>query len=129
MNKNKIKYIHYGSNSLRMVDPIENQFLWTKPKGGLWASRKGDPNGWKQWCEEERFQLFALEKAFEFTTRDNARVLELGTREDIIGVPGCEDYNPQKIFDVVYPDFETLAKTYDAIEVTHIGRLYYTLYG
>ena len=49
-----IKYIHYGSNSFDPIKfhPIKNVPFYTKPEGGLWASRTNTDFGWKDWCKK-----------------------------------------------------------------------------
>ena len=39
---NRQIYIHYGATQFNPLlhFPIKNKSCWTKPKGGLWASRK-----------------------------------------------------------------------------------------
>ncbi len=71
------KYIHYGSSSLREIDPIKNERFFTKPIGGLWASRKDSKFGWKDWCLRENFCTGSLDKSFEFFIKDDARILHL----------------------------------------------------
>ena len=42
-------YVHYGHKKFykEMCGPIENIQLFTKPKGGFWASRIDAKFGWK----------------------------------------------------------------------------------
>ena len=119
-------YIHYGDDTFRKPNPIKNIVWFTKPHGGLWASRANDPQGWKNWCETEEFRLNALGSYFLFTLKPEARVLELSHEDQLDNLPKLAPYNK---FDSCNLDFEKLAMEYDAVEVTNIGRLYYPLYG
>ena len=124
-------YIHYGSNKFKTPDSILNQAVFTKPSGGLWASRKGDANGWKNWCIKEDFLVYSLNKSFEFTLKDNARVLKLENRGQLVNLPRTIDnkYDETDPYDTCYLDFEELSKDYDAIELMDIYEFYFALYG
>ena len=129
MNEKPV-YIHYGHSCFGKIDPIRNLGYGTKPKGGLWASRQDDPYGWKKWCEQEKFWLDTFSMCFRFTLKDNAHILELSNRDQLIGLP-------QLIHkDEIFPywlscrlDFEQLQKDYDAIEITDIHKFSLALYG
>ncbi len=118
-------YIHYGSNSFHVPNPITNIWNFTKPSGGLWASRKDGENTWKDFCESEEFMLDSFSKSFEFVLKDNAKVLELNNLKQLANLPVISNNNTG----TVYLDFEELARIYDAIEVTNISAFYYPLYG
>lgn len=122
-------YIHYGDDTFRKMNPIKNIVWFTKPHGGLWASRVGDPQGWKDWCETEEFRLNALGSYFLFTLKPEARVLELSHEDQLKNLPKLKPYNKNDMWSECILDFEKLAMEYDAVEVTNIGRLYYPLYG
>lgn len=120
-------YVHYGDDTFREPNPIKNRKWFTKPYGGLWASRENDPDGWKSWCEAEDFRLDMFDQSFRFKLKSGAKVLELSHEDQLVDLPrnlcsGYEDYE-------CYLDFEALAEKYDAIEVTDIRRLYFPLYG
>ena len=130
---NKPVYIHYGSNVFHTPKPIMNCMPcpFTKPSGGLWASRKDGEETWKDWCEAEKFRLDSFDKYFEFTLKDDARVLTLSERENLDDLPMLfgEESPVRDPYRTVYLDFEKLMETYDAVEVTDIGLLYFALYG
>ena len=129
MEQNAI-YIHYGDDQLRVSDPIKNrQYTFTKPCGGLWASRENDPCGWKRWCEKEEFRLDTFDRYFRFTLKENAKVLRLIHEDQLIDLPKLHPYNHHERFAECILNFEMLAKEYDAIEVINIGRFYWPLYG
>ena len=128
-------YIHYGDDKFEKPGPIRNRDQFTKPGGGFWASRKGDPLGWKYWCEREEFRLNRLKRSFEFILKDFAKVAVLSSTKDLIQMPKLNDsWKPNKYLhgfsvDWCCLDFEALSKIYDAIEITNIGELYWDLYG
>lgn len=133
MSSEKPVYIHYGHDKFRVPDPIKNIRFFTKPKGGLWASRKDDEDGWKNWCEREEFHLDLLDRSFEFTLKDSANVLVLNDREQLDYLPGLNYdgyfYNKYEWTSECYLDFEKLSKEYDAIELANINYFYWALYG
>ena len=120
-------YVHYGDDTFRKLNPIINKRVFTKPYGGLWASRENDPDGWKSWCEAEEFRLDMFDQSFRFILKPGTKVLELSHENQLASLPKMMPYLGG--FTSCYLDFETLAKEYDAIEVTDIGRLYFPLYG
>lgn len=121
----KTVYIHYGHSEYTTPRPIKNIDWFTKPSGGLWASRKDDKHGWKEWCEAEEFRLDTFDQFFEFTLKDDARILELNDKTLFDELPVLMMYNKM----TYYLDFEEISKHYDAIEVTDISGLYWALYG
>lgn len=130
---NEVVYIHYGHDRFLDPNPIRNRDYFTKPKGGLWASRKDDELGWKNWCENEEFRLDSFDRSFEFKLKDSARILMLYHLDQLDDLP--------KINNAKYPyikgnnssechlDFEKLAREYDAIELANVGEFYWALYG
>lgn len=117
-------YIHYGSNVFDPTRgfPIRNRKYWTKPKGGLWASRKDASWGWKDWCEEENFRVYNLKNAFEFVLRDNANVVIVSTLKQLQSLPKA----PTEGLTISYCiDFEEcLNRGIDAIELCWYGEEY-----
>lgn len=122
-------YIHYGDNKFVRPNPIKNNVWFTKPHGGLWASRKEGKNNWKDWCEREEFRLDTFDTSFEFTLKETARVLELNSRDQLLNLPKLQEYNPEEWYPWCCLDFEKLQRMYDAIEVTDICEMYLPLYG
>lgn len=84
-----MRFIHYGSDNfdINRFEPVKNQPLRNKPNGGLWASPVGAELGWKEWCEECEFDIERLERFFEFSLSDDAKVLEICKEEDIEELP------------------------------------------
>lgn len=121
------KYIHYGADSFNpeKFEPIVNSFRFSKPNGGFWASRIDAKYGWRDWCEDNEFNLDRLDRSFTFTLKEGSRVYEIRSVADAFKLP----FNsPSKFF--AYIDFEKcLEEGIDAIEVTDIDFVYETLYG
>ena len=129
---NKPVYIHYGDDTFRIPHPIVNRQFFTKPRGGLWASRKDGDMTWKDWCESEEFHLDRLNMSFEFTLKDDARILTLSDPEQLLDLPKTPYLDPVRWpceCLSVYLDFEKLKEQYDAIELTNICGFYWSLYG
>jgi hypothetical protein len=127
----KVVYIHYGSDTYYDPDPVINRdYSFTKPIGGLWASREGDNCGWKNWCEREEFHLSRLNTNFKFTLKDDARILRIDHEDQLDNLPKLKNYNKDNEYDECCLDFEKLKQNYDAIEVdiTVDYRIYWRLY-
>ncbi len=148
----KKKYIHYGSNHFDSLifEEITNQTYSNKPNGGLWASPVDSVYGWKDWCKGNNYKIENLDRSFEFTLADDARVLYLN---DVIAPNGKEcllldkmleyskairlphsEYSFTKdgyFMDEIRMDFELLHDIlkYDAIEVRLDSFFYWKLYG
>ena len=130
---NKPIYIHYGHNEYKTPNPIVNERNWTKPKGGLWASRKDDDFGWKDWCKNEDFRMSSFDSFFEFVLKDQARVLTLHDVDQLDNLPKTNHPDRPYIKHDAYSecclDFEKLTKEYDAVELINVNQFYYALYG
>lgn len=129
----KVVYIHYGTDTFRTPDRIRNEIGWVKPKGGLWASRKNDENGWKNWCQQEEFRLDSFDYAFEFMLKEQSKILELTDPDqlDILPKTNTPDrpYNKEDRYSMCCLDFEKLSKEYDAIELKNSWKFHWPLYG
>ena len=115
INMQDIKYIHYGSNSFDPIKfhPIKNVPFYTKPEGGLWASRTNTDFGWKDWCKKRQYHTEKLEESFQFTVAPEANIIEIHSCEDLKLIPQASLLTTMYI-----PDFESLALNgVDAIEV------------
>lgn len=123
-------YVHYGHKKFckEICKPIENIQLFTKPKGGFWASRIDAKFGWKDWCIGQEFRDIDENDAFRFKLKDNTKVLYINNTDILSTLPKAyiKDTN---IF--IFLDFEKLSKEYDAIEVniSECRDLYYSLCG
>lgn len=127
-----MEYIHYGTTefSKDKFKEIKNERLFTKPIGGLWASRVNSEYGWKNWTEDEHFctEVYREDNYFKFKLKDEAKVLVINSAKQILDLPKQKnEFN----FSFICLDFEKLAKEYDAIEVliSQDGKLYWDLYG
>lgn len=123
-------YIHYGQNNfdVDLFAPIENRPYFTKPFGGLWASRTDAKYSWNDWCRNNDFAECRNDNSFTFTLKDGAKVLEINSVKELKEVPKIKDDDG-----VTYTmiDFEKLSESYDAIEVNISSdhNLYFSLYG
>lgn len=133
--KGKI-YIHHGSThfDISRFDIPRNRPYFQKPYGGLWASPIDAKYGWKDWNEDNEFCECNKENSFSFTLRDGAKVYHIRDCEDVLKMP--EVKSDIKLHEHI-PDFEKMAKEYDAIEL-HLSEeerhelgegLYFELYG
>lgn len=133
-----VTYIHYGSDKFdkSLFKPIRNREYFAKPYGGLWASREGDIEGWKTWCEDEGYHEELLEHSFTFTLKPSANIHVIEETEDIYKLPRWKESD--WLSPIFYPDFEEcIRKGIDAIEIIDIygvdasgeNSVYMTLYG
>lgn len=136
MLEHKSKYIHYGSDSFDIdkFEPIKNkEFGWAKPSGGFWASSTDTEWGWKQWCKAEGFCVDNLQKSFEFTLKDDARVYHIRSVYDLQSLPEWKGLFKSTGYCI---DFEKAMKDWDAIELhlsedrtsDYLNGLYFELY-
>lgn len=132
------KYIHYGDTEFKRdrFEPIANRVCFNKPHGGLWASPCGSKCNWYEWCIDNDFHTDRLNDYFIFALKDDARVLTIESRIDLIRLKLndlCLDFNscyPFTMDEEFYPDFEKLLDLgYDAIEVYIRNTIYWDLYG
>lgn len=128
------RYIHYGSKhfDINRFTPIKNEPLFTKPMGGLWASKVDDNYGWKKWCKNNGVYIDELEEYFIFTLKEDARILEINDIKDLEPLPKCKKIDEFDFLNIgwVFLDFEEIQKQYDAIFVNISDRgLYYALSG
>ena len=123
-------YVHYGHKKFckEMCRPIENIQLFTKPRGGFWASRIDAKFGWKDWCIDEEFRDIDENDAFRFKLKNDAKVLYINNTDILSRLPMAQNRGTD-IF--IFLDFEKLSKEYDAIEVniSECRDLYYSLCG
>lgn len=123
------KYIHYGHKhfDINLFCPISNRELFTKPFGGLCASRIGAEYGWKEWNDDEHFRECNEENSFTFQLSNTARILTINSSDDLKKL--TKTY--RGFFIPCYLDFERLSQKYDAIEanISSDRRLYLDLYG
>jgi hypothetical protein len=110
------EYIHYGHSSFdpNLFCEIRNDWAWTKPHGGLWASPLEARLGWADWCSREDHGVEKLEECFRFTLTDDAKVLHIYNAKQLDELP----QQNQDHWKWVCLDFEKLrADGWDAVEV------------
>ena len=134
-----ITYIHYGADHFypELFMPARNGSWQAKPfeRSGLWGSREDDPNGWKAWCEENKFHLEQFKHFFQFQMID-AQILTLESPDQLLDLPKIHPWEPKAPMRLetctlptmeqleawytpnwCYLDYEKLAEQYDAIEL------------
>lgn len=108
------KYIHYGSKHFEIdrFKQIKNEPLFTKPIGGLWASKVDDNYGWKNWCKRNRFRIDELEDYFIFTLKEDTRILEINSIKDLESLPKCKKIDEFDFLNIgwIFLDFEEIQK-------------------
>lgn len=141
MNKKEI-YRHWGNSHFihPYFTPISNNEWGNKPHGGLYACPTKDVDiSWDEWCKSNDFMTNRLEKYFDFTLKDNARVLVIKDIKDLEKLPGYTKGDSYLQINGNI-DFEKLSEEYDALMVymyrsTDISEddfmdgMYYKLYG
>lgn len=126
------EYIHYGSEHFdrEKFIPISNNHCWTKPFGGLWASRVDTEYGWRDWCEKEEFDCCNFSLYFKFRLKPEANILEIHSGEDLEKLPKLISIAGT---DFIFPNFEALRdQGYDGVELflsEDYSGLYWKLYG
>lgn len=111
------QYIHYGHKTFDKTHfyPIKNIKGFTKPAGGLWASKINAPYGWKAWYDNNNYGECIEDNSFKFTFSANARILRINNCKELENLPKVDS-----IFNLsswIFLDFEKLALYYDAIEI------------
>lgn len=109
-----MELIHFGAKefNINLFKKIEND--WFKPKGGLWTSPINSNYGWSDWCKQNNFRSCDLRNSFTISLNDDAKILMIDSRNDLINLPIINKW-------VSYPDFELLAQEFDAIKLTIKG--------
>ena len=77
----KARLLHYSRYPLQCVRSRQQRDESIKPFG-LWVSVEGDQD-WRQWCEEEAFELDALAVEHEVTLKPDANILTLSDSLDV----------------------------------------------
>ena len=128
-----MEYIHYGHKNfdIEKFDAIKNYEYFSKPQGGLWASRINAEYGWKDWCKGENFTACEQNNSFKFTLSADANILEIHKSEDLEGLPKLQS-KQMPVLASRHLDFEQLVRDgYDGVELflSDDQRLYWDLYG
>ena len=118
----KSVYRHFGSSKFdrELFNPIHNRPFSNKPFGGLWACPVEDKDiDWEEWCRREEFNFESLEEHFDFTIKDDSKIMVIKDIKNLDKLPRVK--NPEFIleYDTMNTniDFEELAKKYDGIMV------------
>lgn len=117
-------YIHYGSKQFNPLFnfPIRNEPYFSKPVGGLWASRENATYGWKDWCEKEQFRECKVDNSFKFVMDDESKIAVISTVEQLHKLPRVK---PKFKFSTYCINFEEcLRHGIDAIELCWYGDEY-----
>jgi hypothetical protein len=96
--------------------PITNRDF-VKPDGGLWASPVTAEESWRAWCEAKSYGMEKLKESFTFQL--DGRVLVIDSRSDMEQMPWL--CHPE-LHSLTWPDFEAMAKNWDAIYLTAKGQ-------
>ena len=150
MKTKTLLYRHWGHKAFIPENfmSITNDFYRNKPLGGLWASPITDSDiTWEYWCRGADFMTDRLNEYFDFTLKDNAKVLVIKDLKDLDNLPrrplkDTDDLQERLIKDMNADiDFSKLAEEYDAMLVymhrstdipednQFLDGIYYKLYG
>ena len=121
-------YVHYGFRVFlpELFVPVRNCQWKPKPEDGtgLWACSEGNARGWREWCQNSGFAVYADDNCFRFTLTPSAKVLELNNPTQLEELPKAKPLPElERLFnltsDWVMLDYEKLLSDgYDAIELT-----------
>ena len=129
-------YIHYGSDTF---DPnnygrMDSRFPSYDKPVGLWASPIDAEWSWKDWCFSNDFCIESFDKSFQFTLKEDTRILQVKQPEDICDYIIIIDELSSSDFTYYGLDLDRIYTEYDAMEVTmsdnwnemHYDRIFYT---
>lgn len=113
---------HCGNDHLEPIRPIWELPIpgFPKPKsGGLWTSPVDSVNGWREWCENEDFNVWKLEKSFR---------LEISTKHLLV-IDSGDDFETKMVGSYMEMgscglteiDWRSLVETYHGIWLTAKG--------
>ena len=135
--KQEIEVEHFGTSSLKQIEPISLTSVYGFPKprrGGLWTSPVNSCHSWKRWCENEEFHLERLNKSFRLKI-NTSNLLIINSLDDLIE----KMVNPKLMWvdesESVHINWEQLVNLYDGIWLTDNGECEtrfshpYNLYG
>ena len=129
--------IHYGSDTFepRNYGSMKLRCLSYDKPTGLWASPIDSEWSWKDWCFSNNFHTERFDKSFQFTLKDDTKILKINRPEDISDYVIVIDelsFSPE--FPFYGLDLDRIYTEYDAMEVTmsdhwgdmHNHRIFYT---
>lgn len=121
MTKKNVIVEHFGSDSLKEIQPVVNEDAWTKPKcGGLWTSPVDSRYGWKQWCMDENYNTWLLNTSFQLEIKTE-NLLCINSYEDMENKMIKPGFIYLKCRTIQYVDFERISQQYDGIWLTVKG--------
>lgn len=126
----------------KAFDKVEN-YIMSKPKGGLWSSTY-TPNekygsDWVYWCSREDFEIDKLKFGLTFGFKKDIRIFEVDSLKDLQNlkkIVGTFSWMPYRLLDgnfseelknylieqhESYIDFEKAVDSYDVIHLTSNG--------
>lgn len=114
--------VHYGSwkFDLNKFEKIKNT-TWCKPDGGLWTSPMNVQYDWKEFCVSENFNREMLHSRMVLKLCSK-KILVIDGLKDMQKHFKWDEYLRLGTFKYYRPDFEELAKKYDAIHLTWKGQ-------
>ena len=105
-------YIHYGSK-LFIPDHKLSIERWDKP-AGFWSSPVSSNWGWKEFCENEDWNLESLENSFMFYLKKGTKILKIHDIKDVTKYLKKYDYLGDDIYGF---NHELLKNDYDGLEL------------
>lgn len=134
----KIIVIHYSKDDFKLCKiEIKNEFMWCKPKGGIWTSPVESKYGWDKWCQDERFcdtnKLIKIEIVIDVDESENKKNLiiidKLEDLNKLLWIPNpivrdmVERFGFKNLPGMEYIDFEKMKENgIDAIWLTEKGQ-------
>lgn len=122
-----MKFIHYTDKKfdLQPRNYVQQTPYWKNKPPGLWVSVKGE-NDWKSWCEAEHFNVERLAVSYEVILKENAKILFLKTREEILNLcnqypylkPQWDDPAGKRLCKSNEIDWEKMQREYQGIIIT-----------
>ena len=111
-------YRHYGNDHFKktLVKNIKQRdFGWGKPFGGFWACRTDADLSWKDYCEMEEFRLDCFDKHFDFTLKDNAKILLIKNISEFVNI---KKEHEEWFLKNEYIQFCDLSETFDFVKLS-----------
>jgi hypothetical protein len=85
---------------------------------GFWVS-DDDEYGWKQWCTDNEFRTYAHEYSAHVELADDANILFIRSREQLVRFHQKYSYNPYpQLRGTAMIDWDQVAEKYDGIIIT-----------
>lgn len=118
MEELKLNLVHYSEKPLDKIFSVRQPVASPKPIG-LWVSVEGGDDGWRQWCEAEKFELSRLAVKTEIVLAVGAKILHLESEGDIDAATlkyAITNTAPEEIkFYSFFMDWDAIAKSFDGV--------------